>query len=74
MAGMPTLAELTGQQNPHRGIVRICLNHISFSETSGAKILGEGRISHDFLMNDRFKFRMDRAANPFATRNKKIYL
>jgi hypothetical protein len=74
MAGMPTLTELADQQDPHRGIVRIGMNRISFSEMSGAKRLREGRISHDLLMNNAFKFRMDRVVNPFATRNKQIDL
>jgi hypothetical protein len=54
MAGMLTFASV-------RGIVRICVNRISYSETWGAKIFCDSRMSHGLVMKDRFMLDMDRA-------------
>jgi hypothetical protein len=52
---------IPGQRDLYRGIVRIYLNRISFSEMRGVKIFESRRISHGLLMKDRFKFDMNRA-------------
>jgi hypothetical protein len=44
-----------------QGIVRICLNRLSFAETRGVKRFSDRRISQRLLIRGRFKFEMDRA-------------
>jgi hypothetical protein len=63
MAGMTMLRELPGQQDSDRGILRISLNRISFSESGAARIFSRGKISHGLHMKERFECDMDCVLN-----------